>query len=496
MKKPFELRVAQLRSTGTPAYPLLFFILVTLRPRVRTLNSTGIQKALNLNQTIVRSRGCYNDYKKQKKFFVCAATEGSAKSSESEETIPSWAKPDSDEPPPWAKGEGKENSPKQNFEVPFFVYLLASAITAIAAIGSIFEYVNQKPVFGIVNSDSIFYAPLLGFFAFTGIPTSPITLTDAFEKLLVKWHPMPELDMHKKLSVNQKLDENAQASDRYLKRENTSTRTCAEHKISVDDENAQKDQRLRRAQWLRAAILGANDGLLSTTSLMLGVGAAKEDRRSMVLSGLAGAVAGACSMAVGEFVSVSTQKDIEKETVSHFSSKYDGKDAPGIGLYGTATTEIIKGEAKLEDSKVISEPTHRMSRSMILEPKLPPGMSPGRSPVMKVIQEDGKRSPEILREDDGEEVLTNPYKAAVASGVSFLIGSSVPLLSAVLVAQNVVRMVVIAVVASIALACFGGFGAYLGGSPIRISAVRVLLGGWIAMAITFGLLKPFYKDHS
>lgn len=156
----------------------------------------------------------------------------------------------------------------------------------------------------------------------------------------------------------------------------------------------------------------------------------------------------------------------------------------------------MKGEAKLDDSKVISEPTQRMSRSMILEPKLPPGMSPGRSPVMKVIQEDGKRSPEILREDDGEEVLTNPYKAAVASGVSFLIGSCVPSLSAVLVAQNVVRIVVIAVVASIALAFFGGFGAYLGGSPIRISAVRILLGGWIAMAITYGLLKPFDKDRS
>ncbi|CAK7357555.1 unnamed protein product [Dovyalis caffra] len=129
-------------------------------------------KVLNLNQSIVKSRGSYRGYQKQKKFFVCAATEGSAKSSKSEETIPSWAKPDSDEPPPWAKGEGKEISSKQNIEVPFFVYLLASAITAIAAIGSIFEYVNQRPVFGIVNSDSIFYAPLLGFFTFTGIPFS------------------------------------------------------------------------------------------------------------------------------------------------------------------------------------------------------------------------------------------------------------------------------------------------------------------------------------
>ncbi|KAJ6301276.1 hypothetical protein OIU77_015562 [Salix suchowensis] len=129
-------------------------------------------KALDSNQSIVKSRGSCYAYQKQKKFFVCAATKGSSKSSKSEETIPSWAKPGSDEPPPWAKGEGKENSSKQNFEVPFFVYLLASAITAIAAIGSIFEYVNQRPVFGVLNSDSIFYAPVLGFFAFTGIPLS------------------------------------------------------------------------------------------------------------------------------------------------------------------------------------------------------------------------------------------------------------------------------------------------------------------------------------
>ncbi|XP_057525285.1 uncharacterized protein LOC130804744 [Amaranthus tricolor] len=95
-----------------------------------------------------------------------------AKSSESEESVPSWAKPDSDDPPPWARDEGKQNDLKTDFDVPFYVYLLASAITAIAAIGSIFEYANKNPVFGVLNSDSIFYAPLLGFFAFSGIPTS------------------------------------------------------------------------------------------------------------------------------------------------------------------------------------------------------------------------------------------------------------------------------------------------------------------------------------
>lgn len=84
-------------------------------------------------------------------------------------------------------------------------------------------------------------------------------------------------------------------------------------KSEEEEENRRATEEVfRRAQWLRAAILGANDGLLSTTSLMLGVGAAKESKQVMVLSGVAGAVAGALSMAVGEFVSVSTQRDIEK----------------------------------------------------------------------------------------------------------------------------------------------------------------------------------------
>ncbi|KAL0430820.1 UNVERIFIED_CONTAM: hypothetical protein Sradi_0708000 [Sesamum radiatum] len=118
-----------------------------------------------------------------RKLRVVAATEGSAtnrsKSKQDDDdddngedpSVPSWARPGSDELPPWARQDAQKDS-SSGFEVPFFVYLLASAITAIAAIGSIFEYVNQRPVFGVLNSDSVFYAPLLGFFAFTGIPSS------------------------------------------------------------------------------------------------------------------------------------------------------------------------------------------------------------------------------------------------------------------------------------------------------------------------------------
>lgn len=126
------------------------------------------QTRANINQSHYSSQ----NKRLSHRFSVSAVSKGSAKSSQSDEKIPSWARPESEEPPPWAQGEGKKDDSQQGFEVPFYVYLLASTVTAIAAIGSVFEYVNEKPVFGVLNSDSIFYAPVLGFFVFTGIPTS------------------------------------------------------------------------------------------------------------------------------------------------------------------------------------------------------------------------------------------------------------------------------------------------------------------------------------
>ncbi|KDP24912.1 hypothetical protein JCGZ_24290 [Jatropha curcas] len=212
---------------------------------------------------------------------------------------------------------------------------------------------------------------------------------------------------------------------------------------------------------------------------MLGVGAAKEDGRSMILTGLAGAVAGACSMAVGEFVSVSTQRDIEKVIVSHSSSKNGREDAPAIMINIPAGLANIEQETKVGESNrrvSTSQPMEKASPSIIVEAVL----TPGRFPV---------------KEDDTEEVvMTNPYKAAAASALSFLCGSSVPMVPAIAVTQNGIRMIAIAVITTMALALFGGVGAYLGGSPIRMSAVRVMAGGWIAMGITYGLLKPFDND--
>ncbi|XVE87576.1 hypothetical protein DITRI_Ditri18aG0128600 [Diplodiscus trichospermus] len=291
--------------------------------------------------------------------------------------------------------------------------------------------------------------------------------------------------------------------------------SSSELKIPVVDETYQRLELEQRAQWLRAAILGANDGLLSTTSLMLGIGAAKDDRWSMILSGLAGALAGACSMAVGEFVSVSTQRDIQQANSSRCSSKTDTGMQHGhvknLDMTSSPTTakasELRETSLGILDAltptknapfrNLTCESTEKMSPSVIvLEPKLPQGLSSG-SPIIKLMTEDlnTKAVVTLIQDHHEEKALPNPYKAAAASALSFLCGSVVPLASAAFIARNVIRIVVVAVVTSIALALFGCFGAHLGGSPVRVSAARVLVGGWIAMAITYGLLKPFDRRN-
>ncbi|KAI8020593.1 hypothetical protein LOK49_LG04G01404 [Camellia lanceoleosa] len=284
----------------------------------------------------------------------------------------------------------------------------------------------------------------------------------------------------------------------------------AEHKLETEDKREARLKRLQRAQWLRAAILGANDGLLSTTSLMLGVGAAKEDQHSMILSGLAGAVAGACSMAVGEFVSVSTQRDIEKETLCHPSkTEQHGEENGGeiklhitTGPNGTTVIDTNPGRTStckkmacdVEQSLEQLSPT--VSQAMTPGRKSPIVVASAKSPVLKVIAQDAKEELEQGEERDyNKKALPNPYGAAVASALSFLSGSVVPLIPALLVAQNIARVVAIVVVTSIALAVFGGVGARLGGSSIRKSSARVLFGGLVSMGLTYGLLKPLDKER-
>ncbi|XP_008791707.2 vacuolar iron transporter homolog 2-like [Phoenix dactylifera] len=181
-----------------------------------------------------------------------------------------------------------------------------------------------------------------------------------------------------------------------------------------------------RSQWLRAAVLGANDGLVSVASLMIGVGAVNQTAKAMLVSGLAGLVAGACSMAIGEFVSVYAQYDIEVAQMER---------------------------ASLESSE---------SR------------------------------------DKEKESLPSPVMAAGASALAFAVGALLPLLGGGFIRSWGVRVGVVCAVSSLGLAGFGVAGAVIGGANVSKSALRVLVGGWLAMALTYGVLRLFglvFKMH-
>lgn len=177
----------------------------------------------------------------------------------------------------------------------------------------------------------------------------------------------------------------------------------------------------KRAPWLRAAVLGANDGLLSTASLMIGIGAVRQDVKTMILTGAAGMVAGACSMAIGEFVSVYSQYDIE-------------------------VAQIKREKLKNADS------------------------------------DDGDH-------DSRRKNLPSPVQAAAASALAFAVGAAVPLLAAAFVKNYRVRVGLVVAAVSVALIGFGWAAAALGRAPPVRASLRVVIGGWMAMGITFGLTK-------
>lgn len=277
-----------------------------------------------------------------------------------------------------------------------------------------------------------------------------------------------------------------------------------EHKLAIEDDLEDQLDRVQRGQWLRAAILGSNDGLLSTTSLMLGMAAVSGDRWDIMLSGLAAAVAGACSMAVGEYVSVATQRDIEG--TDHIKNR----ESQALVLEGSKLQLIPSPAMKMNTCSLPASPIAAVSeacentvsltprrRSLTVSPAKAPitATSPARksliaankrSPLMRVISEEG-------REEEGHKALPNPLKAGAASAIAFLCGAIIPLLSAVFIADQKIRILMLVIITTIALAVFGGIGAYLGGSSVSASATRVLVGGWISMGVSYGLLKPLNR---
>lgn len=211
--------------------------------------------------------------------------------------------------------------------------------------------------------------------------------------------------------------------------------------------------RYSRVGWLRAAVLGANDGIVSTASLMIGVAAASASNSEIAVAGFAGLVAGAMSMAAGEFVSVSSQRDTEQAEVHR--ERRELATTPELEL--EELTQIYVGRG-LDDSLA-------------------------RQVAQQLTETDALDA--HLRDELGMTgaVPARPWQAAVVSAASFSLGAAVPLL-VLLFASGDALIAAIAVVALVVLGATGALAGRLGGAPMVRAALRVVIGGGLAMALT------------
>jgi VIT1/CCC1 family predicted Fe2+/Mn2+ transporter len=217
--------------------------------------------------------------------------------------------------------------------------------------------------------------------------------------------------------------------------------------------NNTEKHRSGRTGWLRAAVLGSNDAIVSTASIIIGVAASSAPKGTILVAGMAGLVAGAMSMAVGEYVSVSSQRDAERADIKRENLELAGQ--PQAELNELAMIYVKRG----------------------LDKDL----------AMKVAEQlsEHDRLGAHMRDELGidQTALARPMQAAWISAVSFVSFALIPV-AALLVAPAAFRIHVIAVLSLICLAALGAFGGYLGGAPIGRAALRVTLGGMLAMAVT------------
>lgn len=210
---------------------------------------------------------------------------------------------------------------------------------------------------------------------------------------------------------------------------------------------------VHRIGWLRAAVLGANDGLVSTASLVVGVAAAGSGRPEILIAGLAGLVAGAMSMAAGEYVSVSSQTDAEQADIARETKEL--AETPEAELDELTGIYVARG---------LDEPL-------------------ARQVAEKLTANDALGA--HARDELGisETVVAHPIQAALVSAATFSIGAVVPLVVAALSPTAQITSIV-AVTTLVALAVLGGLGASAGGAGIIKGAVRVTFWGALAMAAT------------
>jgi len=211
-----------------------------------------------------------------------------------------------------------------------------------------------------------------------------------------------------------------------------------------------------RLNWLRAGVLGANDGIVSTAGLVVGVAGATTDRGTLLAAGIAGLMAGALSMAVGEYVSVSTQRDTERALIE--LERRELREDPEAELDELAAIYAEKGISPDLARRVAVDLTARDALGAHLDAEL--GIDPGN--------------------------LTSPVQAGTASFVAFVCGALVPLL-AILVTPAGGRLAVTLVAVLVGLAITGSVSARLGGAAQRPALIRNVAGGACVMAITYGV---------
>jgi VIT1/CCC1 family predicted Fe2+/Mn2+ transporter len=208
-----------------------------------------------------------------------------------------------------------------------------------------------------------------------------------------------------------------------------------------------------RAGWLRAAVLGSDDAIVSTASLMIGVAAASASNQAILVAGVAGLVAGAMSMAVGEYVSVSSQRDAEQADIG------------------------------LEMQELASEPEAELQELAMIYMKR--GLE--KNIALKVAEQLSAhdRLGSHMRDELGidQTSLARPMQAAWISAASFAAFAVVPIV-ALLIAPTALRIPMIAAFSLVSLAALGAFGGHLGGAPLGRAALRVTIGGALAMTVT------------
>ena len=211
-----------------------------------------------------------------------------------------------------------------------------------------------------------------------------------------------------------------------------------------------------RLNWLRAGVLGANDGLISIAGLVIGVAAATTEVSQIATAGVAGLVSGAVSMALGEYVSVSSQRDTERALIEKERKELESQPAEEYAELIELLRQRGLGE---ETSKVVAD---------------------------ELTEHDALRTHLSVELGLNQEELTNPWAAAGSSVLAFAVGAVFPLI-AILLPPASVRIPVAFMAVVVGLFVTGWVSAHLGRAPKQAAVLRLVTGGALAMVITFGI---------